>query len=113
MRKQERDSLFQQNRKQPNPFSNPGQNKQLHQKYSYLLSDPDCDKLIKYIEECELNTYTLEHLPEMLQKIQSPNRFEKHWALIGVRKLLSLIDTPIQNIIDNGFCPILIQFIQD
>jgi len=57
--------------------------------------------------------YSLADLPELLEAMKSPEPERNLYAAQGFRKLLSIEnEPPIQNVIDAGVVPVLIEFIK-
>lgn len=55
--------------------------------------------------------FNLSNLQELSEAITSSDIIQQHYAVIGIRRILSLVDDPpIQPIIDCGLIPKLIEF---
>ena len=56
-------------------------------------------KLIEYFE-MEVN---MADLHQFIMNLENPDRLKRHWAIIGLRKVLSIQkETPIQTVIDQN-----------
>lgn len=53
------------------------------------------------------------NLPRFVSQLQSPDLTEIHEAIIGIRKLLSVLNPPIQAVIDANIVPRAIQILNE
>ena len=77
-----------------------------------VLSADDI-KLKEYIAQVLKEQFTLQDLLKIGVAINSNDRFERHYGVIGLRKILSVDGPPIQQVIDLNFVPILIEFMKN
>ena len=57
--------------------------------------------------------YTMEQFGELIAAINDPNVMQQHRGMIGVRKILSIAESPpIQAVIDAGLVPRMIEYVK-
>ena len=55
----------------------------------------------------------MEVLPELIAAFSDPDIIRQHFGMIGVRKILSIADSPpIQAVIDAGLVPRMIEYVK-
>lgn len=74
----------------------------------------DTAQLEEYVKKVREQNFTIEDLGCLKEAINSTDELKQHYGIIGIRKLLSVHDTPyIQEVIDFGLVSKLIQLTQN
>ena len=68
---------------------------------------------LELYQTCEKLNVELTQFKEIIQAFRSQDPNQKYTGLVGIRKLLSLQNTPIQELIDMGIIPELIQLLDN
>ena len=69
--------------------------------------------LKEYIKSVLLEEFTMADFAKIAEAINSQDRFQQHYGVIGLRKLLSKDDPPIEDVINFNLGPRLILFLQN
>ena len=69
--------------------------------------------LKEYIKKVLLEEFTMADFAKIAEAINSQDRFQQHYGVIGLRKLLSKDDPPIEDVINFNLGPRLILFLQN
>ena len=76
-------------------------------------SDPT-GEFRKYIAKISAETFAMADFFKLVEAVNSSDRFQQHYGVIGLRKLLSdEMDPPIQPVIDANLVPRLIEFMKN
>ena len=94
--------------------------KRLKQKLNKENESHNCKKIIDnltishdYYEKCQNMTVNINQLKEMLIAFNSTDVNQKYLGLVGLRKILCLLDPPIQIILDMDILPLIIQLLNN
>ena len=68
---------------------------------------------LELFETCNNMKIELSQFPEIIKAFRTQDKIEKYKGLVGIRKLLSLQNSPIQELIDIGITPDLISLLDD
>lgn len=77
-----------------------------------LQKTPENMQLTDYIDQLNARNFDMSEFPQIVEAMKSDDRFKKHFGFIGLRKLLSVDNPPIQTVIDANVLPILIEYMQ-
>jgi len=75
--------------------------------------DANTAALKEYVDKVLQEKFTMQDFFQILNCINSQDRFEQHRGVIGLRKILSIDNPPIQPVIDSNLVPRLIEFMQN
>lgn len=89
------------------------QNKLQALEASGVKLDPNTTALKEYIDKVLQEKFTMNDFFKILDAINSQDRFKQHYGVIGLRKILSIDNPPIQPVIDSNLVPRLIEFMQN
>lgn len=77
-----------------------------------LQNTPENLKLKDYVEKVLAKSFTMIDFPALVDAVKSYDRFQIHYGIIGIRKILSVDNPPIQSVIDADLVAKLIEFVQ-
>ena len=115
IRRQERMSLLENNKKVCQEFDEAGE-RQLDSEnldLSYLNHLPNAQELKAHIELCLKEEFDFSKIPLYVKLVTDGDLMQKHTGIILLRKCLTQQNTPIQQVIDLGVVPYLVNLIQD
>lgn len=78
-----------------------------------LLEKSNTLTLKEYIDKIRKEKFTMADFPKIIEFINSQDKFKQHYGAIGLRKILSVDNPPIQLVIDAGLIPKLLQLMQN
>ena len=78
-----------------------------------LLEKSNTLTLEEYIDEIKEEEFTMADFPKIIESINSQDKFKQHYGAIGLKKILSVDNPPIQPVIDVGLIPKLLHLMQN
>lgn len=77
-----------------------------------LPKTPENIRLKDYIDQVLAKDFTMRDFPALIEAIRSSDRLQNHYGAIGIRKILSVDNPPIGEVIDADIVPVLIEFVR-
>lgn len=117
LRKQAKQNKFAKNRTLKFPHLSDNEEKKLEKDSEYTVDDAqkawhDGMDIMEYFQILSKTKFEIPHFLLLLELIVSKEDHKVLFGIVGLRKLLSLIDNPpIQNVIDANLLPILLTLI--
>lgn len=115
IRRQERMSLLENNKKVCQEYDEAGERQfdAENLDLSYLDYLPNAQELKAHIELCLKEDFDFAKIPMYVKLVTEGDLMQKHTGIILLRKCLTQQNTPIQQVIDLGVVPYLVNMIQD
>ena len=78
-----------------------------------LLEKSNTLTLEDHIDKLLIEKFTMADFPKIIESINSQDKFKQYYGAIGLRKILSVNNPPVQAVIDSNLVPKLLQFAQN